>query len=204
MKLRKSYLLWGGFFTLVFLLAVFMLVEADNTARASTTNAVNAEAPTLNSSAITPALVKAVQPTVAANSKLSRAKGVKAIAAQSGSVSTNATTNGAKFTEADVRKFLHDHPEWGQFKSMKAFNIDKVEFITADQVKAETGRDVANLIGVPGSSLFCLVVVDGSFSMDGGPQVPGQALGNAKIFQHAFQLFDAQTGNLVLMGGLDN
>ena len=36
------------------------------------------------------------------------------------------------------------------------------------------------------------------------PLVPGQTVGPAKTFTHAFQLFDAQTGNLILMGGLAN
>jgi hypothetical protein len=129
--------------------------------------------------------------------------GIAAINVGGKKAALTTNSNGAKFTEADVRQFFTTHPEWGLIKSSIPFTIEKVEFLTSREVSAKLGRNVTAIVGVTDTTLFCLVTGHGSFSMAGGPPTNAQSSQKGVTFQRAFQLFDAQTGNLVLMGGLD-
>jgi hypothetical protein len=126
--------------------------------------------------------------------------------ANGAATSKAANANGAKFSEADVRQFLKDYPSWGQVRSLTPFTVEKVEFLKASEVTTRIKQDVAKIVGVPDTTLFCLVTAQGNFSVASGPPVPGQDPNahQGVTFTHAYQLFDAQTGNLIMMGGLGN
>jgi len=82
--------------------------------------------------------------------------------------------------------------------------IEKVEFLSSREATIKIATSLSSVVGSTDDKLLCLVTIRGSFAMAGSPPVPGQTVGTAKTFSHAFQLFDAQTGNLILMGGLAN
>ncbi len=208
MKHHKNLLYVGGILVLPFALVVLLLLQADTTTSAvAAANKGSANVPPVAAqvgSSLTPLAPTAPPPIVPANAaKLSPVKGIAAIKVTNANALING--NGAKFSEADVRQFLHDHPEWGQFKSTAPFAIEKVEFLTAREVKVRINQDVATIMGVPDTTSFCLMTGRGSFVMAAGPPLPGQPTSNTgATFQRAYQLYDAQTGNLILMGGLGN
>jgi hypothetical protein len=214
MKHRKSILYSGGLLVLPLILVVFMLASADSTPStlAATNKAsVNAQsvAPRVGSSKV-PAFT-IVPPTIPANAaKSSQVKGVSAIKIMNttGTINNNnASSNGAKFTEADVRQFLNNQPQWGLIKSITPFTVEKVEFLTAREVKAHLNQDIAATLGVSDTTILCLVTAHGSFVVAGGPPISGQssnASNTGATFKRAYQLYDAQTGNLLMMGGLGN
>ncbi len=148
-----------------------------------------------------------VASTVAAagpNSASSGTGGIAAIKPHLNMANANTATNVATFTEDDVRQFVNAHPSWGLIKSNTPFTIEKIEFLSSHEATIKIATSLANVVGATPDKLLCLVTVRGSFAMAGSPPVPGQTVGPAKTFTHAFQLFDAQTGNLILMGGLAN
>lgn len=209
MKHRKTLLYVGSIFVLPFVLTVFLLLQADSATSAIAaankgSSVARPVAPQVNSS-LTPVAPTAPPPVVPANAaKLSSVKGVAAIKVTNANALTNG--NGAKFSEADVRQFLSSQPQWGMIKSVAPFTIEKVEFLTAREVKARINQDVATMMGVADTTSFCLMTGRGSFVMAAGPPLPGQpqTSNTGATFQRAYQLYDAQTGNLIMMGGLGN
>jgi len=103
-----------------------------------------------------------------------------------------------------VRQFLKDNKDWGLIKSSGTATISKVEFLTALEVKARIGQEVAKNFEVTNDTMFCLVSFSGNFSYGAGPPLPGQSSSDSKgaTFTKAYQLFDAQTGNILMLGGL--
>jgi hypothetical protein len=196
---RKTILYIGALFILPILLAVFVFIQFDITTFASMAGnrgSINAQqSATQVSSSITPVAPTATAFIPPANAaKTSQAKGVAAIKVLNANTTTNNKASEAQFGEAEVRQFLKDHPEWGQFKSNAPFTIEKVEFITANEVKARIHQDVAAILGVPNNTLFCLMTGHSSFSMAAGPPLSGQAQTSNKgvTFQRAYQLYDAK------------
>ena len=103
-----------------------------------------------------------------------------------------------------MRQFLKDNKDWGLIKSSGTATISKVEFLTALEVKARIGQEVAKNFEVTNDTMFCLVSFSGNFSYGAGPPLPGQSSSDSKgfTFTQAYQLFDAQTGNVLMLGGL--
>ena len=130
--------------------------------------------------------------------------GIAAIKPHLNTANTNTATNVATFTEEDVKQFLNAHPSWGLIKSSIPFTIEKIEFLSSREASTKVATSLSSVVGSTDDKLLCLVTIRGNFAMAGSPPVPGQTVGVAKTFTHAFQLFDAQTGNLILMGGLAN
>ena len=78
--------------------------------------------------------------------------------------------------------------------------------ITAVEVSFITSREVNALIdrqntSIPDSYLLCFVRLTGRFVFAGPPTASGQA--TSLTYQHAYQVFDAKTGNLLMGGGLE-
>jgi hypothetical protein len=209
---QKSVLYLSGLFILPLVLAVFMVAQANvatPVAAAGTAGGQVQPIKIVQTTAIgsTPRvdIPTMAEPTAVpeAARPSSRARGTSAIKVTNAKA---ANANGAKFSEADVRQFLKDYPSWGQIRSLTPFTVEKVEFLKASEVKTRTKQDVAKLVGVPDTTMFCLVTALGNFSVAAGPPVPGQdpTAHQGLTFTHAYQLFDAETGNLVMMGGLGN
>ena len=143
-------------------------------------------------------------PTEPAGPRPKNPKGLSAIKVVTSNVATNSSTKGANFSEAEVRQFLKDNKDWGLIKSSGTATISKVEFLTALEVKARIGQDVAKTYGDTDDTMFCLVSFSGNFAYGAGPPLPGQSPSDSKgfTFTQAYQLFDAQTGNVLMLGGL--
>jgi hypothetical protein len=107
-----------------------------------------------------------------------------------------ATNGGAAFTAADVEQFIQAHGyAGGATVSGGPPTILKILFITSQQASALlNGED----IGRPDNAIVCYVLVAGPFyssvSLPYGVPTPKAPY----IHQTGYEVFDAQTGNLLL------
>jgi hypothetical protein len=95
------------------------------------------------------------------------------------------------FTRSDVEQFINNNPMpriLGPWKPV----IVKVMFSTSLQVSTMLGENT----GVPDATLLCYVELQGTISFaspDGTPVT----------YQRGYEVFDAHTGNLLIVGGLN-
>jgi hypothetical protein len=102
-----------------------------------------------------------------------------------------ATTSGPRFTTADAASYASAHPVW---RSLNA-NLPQVvlvSFLTAQQVSDKLGGEST---GLDPDTILCYVELSGDFSF-AGPQ------GSVISTTRAVEIFDAQSGNLLISGGL--
>jgi len=104
---------------------------------------------------------------------------------------TSAVTS--TFTQSDVEQYIHSHQMFRAVSSPAAQN----QIIA--QVKAMTSHDVSALLngettGLPDTTLVWYVKLQGPFSFAG-------PAGTSATYPNAVEVFDALTGNLVLVGG---
>jgi hypothetical protein len=130
--------------------------------------------------------------------------GISAIKPHLNMANASTVTNIATFTEDDVRQFLTAYPSLGLIKSTVPFTIEKIQFSSAGEATTKIGTSVSNAVGTTNDKLVCLVTLRGKFEIMGSPPVSGQTVGATITFTHAYMLFDAQTGNLILLGRLPN
>jgi hypothetical protein len=101
-------------------------------------------------------------------------------------------TAAAPFGEDDVRQFIAAHPM--QTSDGRPATISRIQFIPS--------REVSSLLdgartGVPDDDPLCLVEFAGHFTFY-GPR------GAQRTYQHGYEVFDARTGNFLMVGGLRN
>ncbi len=94
------------------------------------------------------------------------------------------------FTADDARSYALQAKVPG-VKVLGTVSVAEVKFMTAGQASALlNGED----IGIPDSSLVCVVVLQGGFDF-------AARAGQVIHYDGAVEVYDGQTGNLLLMGG---
>jgi hypothetical protein len=102
------------------------------------------------------------------------------------------TIPGARFTSTDAAQWVGSHAIPHTLISTKPV-VSTVVFITSQEAST---RLHGESIGIPYSSLVCYVTFHGSFT------VPGPANSKVATFSNGAEIFDAQTGNLLLVSFL--
>lgn len=98
------------------------------------------------------------------------------------------------FTADDARAYVEAHPLGGKIGSHGPVTVTSVEFLTAHAVDARLQAHTNR----PGDALVCLVQVRGQFSVSGPPSIDAAGTMTTHVTTEttAYQLFDAQTGEL--------
>lgn len=99
------------------------------------------------------------------------------------------TIPGARFTSADAAKWVSAHAVPHTFVSAKP-TVGQIDFITSGEAST---RLKGETIGIPDSSLVCYVPFYGNFTAIGPPK------SKPVTFSKGVEIFDAQTGNLLLV-----
>jgi hypothetical protein len=96
------------------------------------------------------------------------------------------------YTLEDVKRFVGTHPIRTNDGQPRAFTISRAEFMNSKQVS-----DVLNgaSTGFADDYMLCYVELAGIFIFS-GPR------GATRTYKRGFEVFDAQTGNLLMVGGL--
>lgn len=102
-------------------------------------------------------------------------------------VTTDSST--PTFTLADAADYVTRHPMAAT--DSPQITVGTGEFLTAHQLAVQYNID--ETLNVPADRLLCVVPMEGNF--------PADAAGGTKvvIFHHAYAVFDAHTGNLVVV-----
>lgn len=101
---------------------------------------------------------------------------------------------GSPYTLDDVREFVLAHPLGARTDKSSAVTITRLEFLTSKEVSPLLKGATT---GFADDYKLCYVELAGNFTFF-GPQ------GATRTYQRAFEVFDAQTGNFLMMGGLRN
>jgi hypothetical protein len=108
------------------------------------------------------------------------------------------TSNGIPaFTKGDVIKYVKTHNMPFNVAPLSDITDVQVSFITSKEVNALLNRQNTH---IPDNYLLCFVTLTGKFIFPGPPTVDGKT--SSATYQHAFEIFDAKTGNLLMGGGL--
>jgi hypothetical protein len=94
------------------------------------------------------------------------------------------------FTLADATDYVTHHPKVATDGT--PITVGTGEFLTARQLAVKYKID--ETLNVPANRLLCVVPMDGNFRGGGAPGSPVVTL------HHAYAVFDAHTGNLVVVG----
>lgn len=97
---------------------------------------------------------------------------------------------GPHFTADDVRQYVMTHRPPFSVPGTSYPVVDSVQFLTASEASAQLQGES---IGVPDSTLVCLVRLSGTFRSTYGP--PGMP--PTQSFTQGVMVFDAHTGNLL-------
>jgi hypothetical protein len=101
------------------------------------------------------------------------------------------------FTKDDVIRYVKTHNIPFNIASLSDISSVQVSFITSKEVNDRLNRSNTN---IPDNYLLCFVELTGKFEFPGPPDANGKpTLG---VYQSAYEVFDAKTGNLLLGGGL--
>jgi hypothetical protein len=98
-------------------------------------------------------------------------------------------STGATYTSADAARFVSTHRVFRTFGSSTKPIVDTARFLRSQEVSQLFNGES---LGVPDGTLVCEVVFHGTFL------VPGPT-GKTGTFQNGAEVFDAQTGNLLLV-----
>jgi hypothetical protein len=95
------------------------------------------------------------------------------------------------FTAADAKQYVTNHPFWNtNIQVNGSFNVTKVTFLTSRALSIQLHGES---IGRPDTAMVCYVELHGTFIFAGA---------KSAITTHlAYEVFDAQSGNLILTGG---
>lgn len=96
------------------------------------------------------------------------------------------------FTTADVRAYIRTHSMPHTIAASSNPAVLQILFITS---QAASGLLDGESTGLPDNTLVCYVELSGSYTF-AGPN------GANVTFQKGYELFDAHTGNLLMVGGL--
>jgi hypothetical protein len=99
------------------------------------------------------------------------------------------------FTEDDVRRYVATHPvPGGSIRSVKPPTVTKIQFMTTQ----EASELIHSFISWRKNDLVCYVELKGLFTFHGGQ--PGYVPTNTPTEEQVFEVFDAQTGNCLVVG----
>lgn len=99
------------------------------------------------------------------------------------------------FSEEDVRMFLTAHPlPGGSIRSVGQPTITKILFMTT----CEASELIHSFISRRNQDLVCYVELKGYFTFHGGP--PGSINTPHPSEEQVFEIFDAQTGDCLVVG----
>jgi hypothetical protein len=99
------------------------------------------------------------------------------------------------FTEEDVRTFITEHPlPGGSIRSVGQPTITKILFMTT----SEASELIHSFISQRNHDLVCYVELKGYFTFHGGP--PGSVNTTPASEEQVFEVFDAQTGDCLVVG----
>jgi hypothetical protein len=101
---------------------------------------------------------------------------------------------GPYYTEADVRQYFATHRPSSTVPGTPNPVVVSVQFLTAKQASAQTGGEG---MGVPDSTLVCLVFVSGTFNNASWAPTVDTPTADA-TFTQGWSVFDAHTGNLLV------
>jgi len=118
------------------------------------------------------------------------ASGVAAIVPRA-STDSALTISGAKFTSADATQYVSSHRVPHAQSSANPV-VDAAVFITSQEAST---RLQGETIGIPAGSLVCYVTFHGSFTVSAPPN-------KTVIYTKGVEVFNAQTGNLLLLSFL--
>jgi hypothetical protein len=202
-KKYKSLLHLGGFLLFPLLIGFLVVAQSDKPREASA-----AESPlpfhsysSSNQSYSAPTVSTLTTNTPIATIGIGNQSQWKGLTAISPSTRVATAKNVVTFTEGDVRQYFKTAVGWGLIKSNSAYSVDKVEFLAYSDIKLRLGSSMPALDNIDNGKIFCLVTVRGNFSTSHGPPSATSSSTDQNItFPSAFQLFDGQTGNLLLMG----
>jgi hypothetical protein len=99
---------------------------------------------------------------------------------------------GPYYTEADVRQYVATNRPGFTVPGTPNPVVVSVKFMTAQQASAQLGGES---MGVPDSTLLCLVWVSGTFQNTHGPV---DNTTTVPTFTQGWMVFDAHTGNLLV------
>jgi hypothetical protein len=101
------------------------------------------------------------------------------------------------FTESDVRAYFAHFPFPGTTTGLPA-TVTSVQFITREQASAAMNGE--SLSEVPSGALVCYVVLTGHFNPRALGPMPADAKPRTDFITSAHMVFDATTGNLLVLG----
>jgi hypothetical protein len=101
------------------------------------------------------------------------------------------------FTTDDVKAYLLKTPVPSATRyNPQAITVVAIDFVTSKDASARLGGEP---LGLPDSRLVCFALLQGSFTFSGPP---GGGSPSQATYSNVVEIFDAQTGNLLLVGGL--
>jgi hypothetical protein len=100
-----------------------------------------------------------------------------------------AGSSAATFTTDDVRQYVLSHPVW-MATTTGPVTVAQITFMTSGALSVQLNGES---IGRPDTALVCYAELHGVFSF------PGPATNTTA--HTAYEVFDAQTGNLIMVGG---
>jgi hypothetical protein len=112
--------------------------------------------------------------------------------------------NAPAYSLADARQYILCHPMFRNFMNVQstvtagqtcdrqAFTIVLLQFASSEEVSRLLNR---GLTGLPANTMLCFSELSGQFAF------PGPS-GKVVTYQVGFEVFHAQTGNLLMVGGL--
>ena len=134
-----------------------------------------------------------IQATPTSVTSSSRVIGLPAIHPSLAAASSLATPT-ARFTIADVQAYLQNHPfVGGHIVKGATARIVTTQFMTSSQASALMyGAET----GLPTTATVCYAKIQGPFTQESAPIAPGAQ--QLPTVAYAIEIFDAQTGNLLM------
>ena len=121
------------------------------------------------------------------------------ISVEKASVVTPSTIMKATYLEVDAKQWVDAHPGKGPVRSYNQTTVDKIEFMTSK----EAGVKLKGVMtGLDDNAPVYLVIMHDDYTLPCTPQDPSQPVVQRTPQHHAnaHMVFDAITGNLLLMG----
>jgi hypothetical protein len=193
---RTSLIGWLAVFSLLILLGVVAISQSDSTQAAGASGTYFSAS---NQAGQTSASASIPSKTVSIGDKIRQAGGNGAIgmsAIKPQKEPNLVAANVATFADTDVRQFA-ENAKLSFIAENGKHSVKSIEFLSSQEASKKLDGES---IGLPDSSLVCLVVLEGSFSV-GGPSEHGSSeTKSSPVQKYAHIVFDAHTGNILVWG----
>ena len=214
-KLNKEYLYAGGFLIILLALSALLIAQGDVrpvvasdgsqptapvvTAPVGRANQKLVAQPTASIRVTSAAVPAQSNPAMSRNSSLipssSKNVGIPAIKKQVQAGANVSNTSSTKITEADVRQHYKEINDIYAKTNKTPLTIEKIEFLS----RQEASSKLHYTVDVTDDVTLCLVTLRGKFDASIPPSSE-QDIGKVYSYSKEFQLFDANTGNLLMDG----